>query len=101
MTPARWALLILAALSGVVVAYALFIDSSSIKLPLLVSSLAVFGIALALLGFALAGSAVRMGETGHGGKAILTAFLGGLLVLAAAGAVAMAIVLGILASAIS
>jgi hypothetical protein len=48
MTPARWALLILAALSGVVVAYALFIDSSSIKLPLLVSSLAVFGIALAL-----------------------------------------------------
>ena len=60
--------------------------------------LAVLGIALGLLGFGLAGSAVRQGESGRGARALGTAFIGGLMVISACGALAAAIVLGILAS---
>ena len=98
MTPLRWALLILAIAAGVVVGYALFIDSSQSKLPLLVAGLAVLGVCLGLLGFGLAGSAVRQGETGRAGRALGSAFIGGSMVMAACGALAAAIVLGILAS---
>ena len=98
MTPIRAMLGILAVVAGLLVIYALFVDSSSAKLPLLVSGLAVLGIALAVLGFALAGSAVRQGELGRGGRALATSFVGGLFVLTAAGAFAGAIVLGILAA---
>ena len=97
MTPLRISLLILAIGAAVVVGYALFIDASQSKLPLLVAGLAVLGVALALLGFGLAGSAVRLGERGRGGRALVTAFVGGLLVIGACGALAAAIVLGILA----
>jgi len=98
MTPLRWALLILAIAASAVVGYALFIDASPSKLPLLVAGLAVLGIALGLLGFGLAGSAVRQGESGRAARALGTAFIGGLMVMAACGALAAAIVLGILAS---
>ena len=81
--------------------FALFIDSSPAKLPLLVASLAVLGIVLCVLGFALAGSAARTGEEGRTGRAVLIAFVGGLFVLAAAGSLGMAIVLGILASGVA
>jgi hypothetical protein len=91
------ALLVIGA--GAIVLYALFLDSSTIKLPLLVSGLAVLGICLGLLGVSLAGAAVRLGEHGRGGRALLTAFSGGLCVMGAAGALAGAIVLGILAGA--
>jgi hypothetical protein len=97
MTPLRWVLAVLALLAGVVAVYALFIDNSQAKLPLLVSSLAVFAIAIGALGFSLAGSAVRYGEAERAGRALGTAFVGGLFVMTAAGALGMAIVLGILA----
>ena len=97
MTPLRWVLAALVVLAGLVAAYALFVDSSQAKLPLLVSSLAVLAIALGLLGFSLAGSAVRYGEDERGGRALGTAFVAGLCVMMAAGALGMAIVLGILA----
>ena len=100
MSPVRWVLVILAVGAGIVAAFALFIDSSPAKLPLLVASLAVLAIAFGALGFALAGSAARSGEDGRTGRALGVAFLGGLLVLAAAGALGMAIVLGILAGGI-
>jgi hypothetical protein len=97
MTPLRIALLVLAVGAAIVVVYALFVDNSPTKLPLLVSGLAVVAVALAILGFGLAGSAVRLGESGRAGRALGSAFVGGLFVIAACGALAAAIVLGILA----
>ncbi len=96
MTLGRALLLLLIVGSGAVVLYALFIDTSN---PLIVSGLAVGGIASGLLGFSLAGSAIRIGEQGRLGRALLTAFVGGLFVMGAAGALAGAIVLGILTGA--
>jgi hypothetical protein len=97
MTPLRVMLWVVAVLAAAVVAYALVFDASPAKLPLLVSGLAVLGVALGVLGFGLAGSAVRAGETGRAGRALGTAFFGGLLVMGACGSLAGAIVLGILA----
>jgi len=99
VTPLRALLFVLAVAAGVVVVYTLFLDNSTFKLPLLVSSLAVLSICLGILGFALAGTAVRLGEAGRGGMGLLSAFIGGLFVLTAAGALAGAIILGILAAA--
>jgi len=99
MTPLRMMLVVLAVASGVIVVYTLFIDNSTLRLPLLVSALAVLAISLGILGFALAGTAVRVSESGRGGLGILTAFIAGLCVLFAAGSLAGAIVLGILAAA--
>ena len=101
MTPLRIALWVLAVGAAVVVGYALFVDSSQAKLPLLVASLAVLGVVLGALGFGLAGSAASIGEDGRMGRALATAFVGGLFVLAAAGSLAMAIVLGILAGGVA
>jgi hypothetical protein len=99
MTPLRMVLVVLAVAAAVVVGYSLFLESSTLRLPLLVSALTVLAISLGILGFALAGTAVRVAESERGGMAILTAFVGGLCVLVAAGALAGAIVLGILAAA--
>jgi hypothetical protein len=92
-------LVVLAVASAVVVGYSLFLENSTLRLPLLVSALAVLAISLGILGLALAGTAIRVAESERGGMAILTAFVGGLCVLFAAGALAGAIVLGILAAA--
>jgi len=101
VTPVRVMLCILAIGAAVVVAFALFVDSSQTKLPLLVASLSVLGITIGVLGFVLAGAAVRLGHDGFLGRALLAAFVGGLLVLGAAGSVAMAIILGILAGGVA
>lgn len=101
MTPMRIVLSILAIASGAVVTFALLLDSSPTKLPLLVASLSVFGIVIGILGFGLAGSAARTGEEGRMGRALLIAFVGGLFVLAAAGSLGFAIVLGILAGGVA
>jgi hypothetical protein len=97
MTPFRAMLWILAAGAGIVAAYALFFDQSGAKLPLLVASLLVFGLTIGVLGFVLAGIAVRNGEDGRAARALGIAFVGGIFVLAAAGSLGLAIVLGILA----
>ena len=99
MTPLRMVLVVLAVASAVVVGYSLLSQNSSLRLPLLVSALAVLAISLGTLGFALAGTAIRVAESNRGGLAIGTAFVAGLCVLIAAGALAGAIVLGILAAA--
>jgi hypothetical protein len=99
VTPLRMILFVLAIAAGFVVVYTLFVDSSALKLPLLVSSLAVLAITLGVLGFGLAGTAVRLSNDGRGGLGVLTAFIGGLFVLIACGSLAGAIILGILAAA--
>src|SRR4029078_5054335 len=95
--PLRMILFVLAVAAGFVVVYTLFVDSGALKLPLLVSSLAVLAITLGILGFALAGSAFRMTEAGRGGAGVLTALIAGIFVLIACGSLAGAIILGILA----
>jgi hypothetical protein len=99
VTPLRMTLVVLAVAAGVIVVYTLFLDNSTLKLPLLVSALAVLAISLGILGFALAGTAVRVSESGRSGLGIATAVVGGLCVLVACGSLAGAIVLGILAAA--
>jgi hypothetical protein len=99
VTILRAMLLVLLIGSTAIALYALFVDTSGLRLPLIVSGLAVAGISAGLLGFSLAGSAIRQGEQGRGGRALVTAFVGGLFVIGAAGALAGAIVLGILTGA--
>lgn len=96
MSIGRALLLLLIVAAGALTMYGLFVSPSN---PLTVSGLAVGGIASGLLGFSLAGSAIRVGEQGRLGRALLTAFVGGLFVMGAAGALAGAIVLGILTGA--
>ena len=99
MTLTRVLLLILMVAAGAVVLFGVFVDTPGVRLPLIVSGLAVGGIAAGIFGFSLAGTAIRTGEQGRGGRATLIAFLGGLFVIGAAGALAGAIVLGILTGA--
>lgn len=99
MTVLRAMLLVLVVGALAVALYGLLIDTSSLRLPMIVSGLAVVGIAAGLLGFSLAGSAIRLGERGRLGRALLVAFVGGLFVMGAAGALAGAIVLGLLTAA--
>ncbi len=93
MNALRVMLFVLMAGAAVVVLYGLLVQTS---LPLVVSGLAIGGIAAGVFGFSLAGLAARAGEKGHVGRATLAAFVGGLFVLGAAGALAGAIILGIL-----
>ena len=87
-------MLIVLMIGGAAIAlYGLLVATSN---PLVVSGLAVGGIAAGIFGFSLAGSAVRTGEQGRMGRATLIAFLGGSFVLVAAGALSGAIILGIL-----
>ncbi|MGI8929314.1 MAG: hypothetical protein ACR2H0_07620 [Candidatus Limnocylindrales bacterium] len=99
MTILRAMLFVLVVGALAVALYGLLIDTSALRLPLIVSGLAVCGIAAGLLGFSLAGSAIRLGERGRLGRALLVAFVGGLFVMGAAGALAGAIVLGLLTAA--
>jgi len=99
VTLLRFLMLALAIAAGAVVLYGLFVESSSIKLALIVSGLAVLAVCLGVLGFAMAGSAARLGRGGRMGWGMLVAFVGGLFVLGAAGSLSAAIVLGLLAAA--
>jgi hypothetical protein len=100
VTTLRVMLVVLMIGAGVIALFGLLSDATgSARLPLVVSGLAVGGIAAGIFGFSLAGSAVRLGQRGFAGRATLVAFLGGLFVLGAAGALSGAIILGILTAA--
>ncbi len=98
MTPLRIVLILICFVAAAVAAFGLLFDTAGTRLPLVVSGLTVLGLCLGLLGFSLAGSAARLGRDGRGGWALIVAFVGGVLVLGAAGSLAVAIVLGILAA---
>ncbi len=98
MTPLRIVLVLIAFVAAAVAAFGLLFDTAATRLPLVVSGLAVLGLSTGMLAFSLAGAAARLGGDGRGGWALLAAFVGGMLVLGAAGALAAAIVLGILAA---
>jgi hypothetical protein len=92
-------LLVLIVGASAIVLYGVLIDTSGLRLPMIVSGFAVLGIASGILGFSLATAAVRLGQHGRGWAALGLAFAGGLFVLVAAGSLAGAIVLGILTTA--
>ena len=99
MSILRVMLVVLMIGAGAVALYGLLIDTAPTRLSLVVSGLAVGGIAAGIFGFSLAGSAARLGQRGFPGRAVLVAFIGGLFVLGAAGALSGAIILGILTTA--
>jgi hypothetical protein len=99
VTPARFLLVLLLIGSGGVALYGVFFDRTRLQIPLTVSGLAVFGVCLALLALMFARGAASLGRRGSGGKAFLAALLGGVCALGAAGSLAGAVVLGILAAA--
>jgi len=85
-------MLLLAMLVGAgVAAYGLFLDKSGQAIAFATAGLFVLGVALALAGFLLAMSAVGRGRAGQTGRALATAFLGGVSMLVAAGALAGAV----------
>ncbi len=98
MTPLRIVLILIAFVAAAVAAFGLLFDTAATRLPLVVSGLTVLGLSTGVLGFSLAGAAARLGGDGRGGWALIVAFIGGCFVLGAAGSLAAAIVLGILAA---
>ena len=70
MSILRVMLVVLMIGAGAIALYGLLVDTSPARLPLVVSGLAVGGIAAGIFGFSLAGSAVRLGQSGCGGRAI-------------------------------
>jgi hypothetical protein len=92
-TPGRLLVLVVVILAAAITLYGLVVVKSA---PLYVSSLAVLGISLVVLGVMAAAASVRSARNGSGGAAFVAALVGGLCMLAAAGALSMAIILGLL-----
>lgn len=95
LTPTRLLLVAAILVSAVVAVYGLAVAKS---VPMIVSGTAVLGISLLLLGIVAAGAAVRAGKRGDGAVAFTAALFGGLCMFGAAGCLAVAIVLGLLAA---
>lgn len=89
-------MLLFAIIAGAgVAAYGLFVDKSGQAIAFATAGLLVLGVALVLSGFLLGMSAVANGRVGRAGRATGLAFLGGLSMLAAAGALAGAVVFAV------
>ena len=95
MTPARLALVAIILISGAVAVFGLVAAKS---VPMIVSGTAILGVSLIVLGLIAAGAVVRAGKRGDGALAFTAAMFGGLCMLGAAGSLAVAIVLGLLAA---
>jgi hypothetical protein len=97
ITPGRILLFLLLIASGGVALYGIFLDRTPLQIPLTVSGLAIFGVLLAVLALVSARVAAALGRTGSAGRAFIAAFFGGLCAFGAAGSLAGALVLGIVA----
>ena len=91
----RVMLLITIIAGAAVAAYGLFLDKSGQAIAFATAGLFVLGVGLVIAGFLMAMSAVGSGRAGHGARALVTAFLGGLAVIVAAGALAGAVVFAV------
>jgi hypothetical protein len=89
----RVLLAVLALVAGGVAFFG-FLDRSALQLPIIVVGLLLLGVVLLVLSLSLARVAARLGGQGSGGRALWGAFLGGVCILGAAGALSGAIVLG-------
>ena len=95
VTPTRIVLVAVVLAAGAVALFGLVAAKS---VPMIVSGTAVFGIGLFALGVIAAGAVIRAGRRGDGAMAFAAALFGGLCMLGAAGALSIAIVLGMLAA---
>jgi hypothetical protein len=89
----RVLLFVLALIAGGVAFFG-FLDRSALQLPIIVVGLLLLGVVLLVLSLSLARAAAALGGQGSGGRALWGAFLGGLCILGAAGALSGAVVLG-------
>jgi hypothetical protein len=96
VTPFRIVLLIALIGSAAVAAYSLLVARGSQSIAITVAALAVLGVTMALLSLTLAAGAVRAGRNGNGGRAILGGLFGGFFALGASGALAAAVIFGLL-----
>jgi hypothetical protein len=88
--------LLLAMVAGAAVAaYGLLVDKSGQNIAFATAGLFILGVALAITGFLLGMSAIGSGREGRTLRGLGLAFLGGLFLLAAAGALAGATVFAI------
>jgi hypothetical protein len=95
LTPVRGMLVLLALAAGGVAFFG-FLDRSALQLPIIIFGLGLLGLAMLVLSLSLARASAQLGGQGRGGKALFAAFAGGLCILAAAGSLSGAIVLGML-----
>lgn len=89
-------MLLLAMVAGAAVAaYGLFVDKSQQQVAFAAAGLFLLGAALTISGFLLGMSALSRGREGRGLRGLVLAFLGGLFLLAGAGALAGAVVFAV------
>ncbi len=96
-SPVRVLLGLLVIVSGAATLYGMLFEEQPLQMPITVSGLAVLGLSLGLLALSSASGAASLGRRGYGGRALLAALFGGLCALGAAGALAGAVVLGMIA----
>ena len=90
-------LLLVAIVAGAAIAaYGLFVDKSGQAIAFATAGLFVMGVALVVSGFMLGTSAIGNGRAGRGGRGVVLAFIGGLCMLGAAGALAGASAFGLI-----
>ena len=95
ITPIRLALVIALIGSLVLVAYA-FLKRDHSQIPLLATAAAILGIVLVVLAFSGAAGTYRAARDNQAGRAVVLAVAGGIAAMAAAGALALATILGLL-----
>jgi hypothetical protein len=94
----RVALLVVWIGSAAVVFYGLVLDRTGQALAFTVAGLFVLGVTSAVLAMGCAVDAVNSGQAGRGLRAFAGGVVGGLFALAAAGALAGAVVFGVIAT---
>lgn len=80
---------------GAIAAYGLLVDTSGQNIAFSTAGLFILGTALVIAGFLLGSRSIGSGREARTGKALLQAFLGGLFLIAGAGALAGAAVFAI------
>ena len=73
-----------------------FLKRDASQIPLLATAAAIFGIVLLVLAFAGAAATYRAARDGRAGRAVVLALVGGFAMIAAAGVLAFATILGLL-----
>jgi hypothetical protein len=94
----RIALLVVLIGSAAVVFYGLVLDRTGQAIAFTVAGLFVLGVTCAVIAIGLAIGAVSAGRDGRGVRAFASAIGGGLFALGASGALAGAVIFGVLAS---
>jgi uncharacterized membrane protein YhaH (DUF805 family) len=91
-----WVALGIALIGSLALVIYAFLKRDASQIPLLATAAAIFGIVLLVLAFASAAATYRTARDGRAGRAVVLALAGGFAMIAAAGALAFATILGLL-----